>query len=189
MIEKLLNRIARALRKEKIPYMLIGGQAVLFYGHPRLTHDVDVTLGVDVGAYDSIQSVCKEARLKIAVANPADFVRKTRVLPAKDRDSSFRVDFIFSNTPFERQAIQRARSVKIGGTLVKMVSLEDLIIHKLVAGRAVDIEDVRVLMEKRPKPNKIPYIRRWLKQFSVLGTLPADPLETFNRIRGEAGRR
>ena len=28
--------------------MLIGGQAVLLYGEPRLTRDIDITLGVDV---------------------------------------------------------------------------------------------------------------------------------------------
>jgi hypothetical protein len=28
--------------------MIIGGQAVLLYGEPRLTKDIDITLGVNV---------------------------------------------------------------------------------------------------------------------------------------------
>ena len=47
MIEKLIKKIARHLDKDKIPYMIIGGQAVLLYGTPRLTRDIDITLGID----------------------------------------------------------------------------------------------------------------------------------------------
>jgi len=44
MIEKLIKKIAFNLDKAKIPYMIIGGQAVLLYGVPRLTRDIDITL-------------------------------------------------------------------------------------------------------------------------------------------------
>lgn len=44
MFQALLQQIARGLDSRGIPYMLIGGQAVLLYGEPRLTRDVDVTL-------------------------------------------------------------------------------------------------------------------------------------------------
>lgn len=47
MIEELLVTVAQELDKEEIPYMIIGGQAVLVYGIPRLTRDIDITLGLD----------------------------------------------------------------------------------------------------------------------------------------------
>ena len=37
MFETLLARLAGALSAAGIPYMVIGGQAVLLYGAPRLT--------------------------------------------------------------------------------------------------------------------------------------------------------
>jgi hypothetical protein len=40
MFEQLLEAIARGLERLSIPYMLIGGQAVLLYGEPRLTRDI-----------------------------------------------------------------------------------------------------------------------------------------------------
>ena len=55
MIERLLKRLAETLEEAQIPYMIIGGQAVLFYGFPRLTQDVDVTLGVDIDAYAKVK--------------------------------------------------------------------------------------------------------------------------------------
>ena len=41
MFEQLLEAIAQGLERLGIPYMLIGGQAVLLYGEPRLTRDID----------------------------------------------------------------------------------------------------------------------------------------------------
>ncbi len=46
MSQNLLTRLARALDEAHIPYMIIGGQAVLLYGEPRLTRDVDVTVSL-----------------------------------------------------------------------------------------------------------------------------------------------
>ena len=46
MFEELLSRIATALDRAGIRYMIIGGQAVLLYGEPRLTRDIDLTLGI-----------------------------------------------------------------------------------------------------------------------------------------------
>ncbi|MBI2934008.1 MAG: hypothetical protein HYY29_00395 [Chloroflexi bacterium] len=37
MFRQLLARIARSLRAQSISYMVIGGQALLLYGEPRMT--------------------------------------------------------------------------------------------------------------------------------------------------------
>jgi hypothetical protein len=46
MFDSILQRLANALTDSHIPYMVIGGQAVLLYGEPRATKDIDVTLGI-----------------------------------------------------------------------------------------------------------------------------------------------
>jgi hypothetical protein len=46
MFEKILARLGATLDESNLPYMIIGGQAVLLYGEPRLTRDIDITLGV-----------------------------------------------------------------------------------------------------------------------------------------------
>ena len=40
MFERLLKRLARGLGQAGLQYMVIGGQAVLLYGEPRLTKDI-----------------------------------------------------------------------------------------------------------------------------------------------------
>ena len=57
MFEELIVRIAGELRKADLPYMIIGGQAVLLYGSPHMTKDIDVTLWIDVGRLESVLPV------------------------------------------------------------------------------------------------------------------------------------
>ena len=60
MIQKLIKEIAESLDEERIPYMIIGGQAVLIYGRPRLTRDIDITLGIDPDEYALVEKTCKK---------------------------------------------------------------------------------------------------------------------------------
>jgi hypothetical protein len=62
MFEKLLIRITKELDKNSIPYMIIGGQAVLLYGEPRLTKDIDITLGVSVNKLNELLSIINNLR-------------------------------------------------------------------------------------------------------------------------------
>jgi len=164
MLKKLLETLARNLNECKIPYMIIGGQAVLVHGEPRLTKDIDLTLGIAPADWRQIQPIIDSLGLKILVDNPDQFVTDTFVLPTEDPISGFRVDFIFSITPYEQEAIQRATLKKIGKTNVRFASVEDLIIHKIFAGRPRDIEDVKHILLKNPDFDR-EYVLRWLKEF------------------------
>ena len=59
MFEKLIRRVAQRLDDDKIPYMVIGGQAVLVYGRPRPTRDIDTTLGIDTSDFALVEKACK----------------------------------------------------------------------------------------------------------------------------------
>ena len=181
MVETLLKKVSASLNREKIPYMVIGGQAVLVYGSARLTRDIDITLGVDTEAYKTVLALSKKLGLRILPRDAKVFVEETRVLPTEDPVSKFRVDFIFSNTPYERQAIQRARRISLKGSVVRFASLEDLIIHKVFAGRPIDLEDVRVLMLRHRGKVDLRYIRRWLRMFAKL-TEKRNLFKDFNRL-------
>lgn len=172
MLEKLLQRVAAALGREALPYMIIGGQAVLLYGEPRLTKDIDITLGAGLDRLSAVVNAAHGAGLTPLV-NPETFTRETMVLPCSDPESGMRVDFILSFSSFEQIAISRARTVKIGNTELRYASVEDLVIHKLIAGRARDLEDVRGILLKNPAADQA-YIRKWLADFS---DLTGDPYE------------
>lgn len=180
MIEKLLRGIAEALDQAKIPYMIIGGQAVLLYGTPRLTRDVDITLGIDTDRFSSVEKICRKLRLKILPQNPERFAIQTKVLPVVETRTKMRIDFIFSFTPYERQAMKRIKKVRMENYSVKFASPEDVIVHKMFAGRAIDLEDVRNILLKLKSRLDVPYIRKWLSKFEESKNKRL--LSNFNRL-------
>ncbi len=182
MFERLLKKIAIQLKGGAIPYMVIGGQAVLLYGEPRLTRDIDITLGVGTGELSKVKKILRTMGLQILVKNDKEFVAKTMVLPALDRESGIRIDFTFSYSLYERQAIQRAKEIKLGRTSVRFASLEDLVIHKVIAGRARDLEDVRSILLKNPKYDAQD-IEKWLAEFDR--SLGEHFLKVFRTIEKE----
>lgn len=183
MFQKLLARVANELSNLRIPYIVIGGQAVLLYGEPRLTKDIDITLGIGIDGLERIKNVVTKVPLRVLVNNPEDFVQKTMVLPTMDEKSGIRVDFIFSYSEYERHAIERAKSVELEETLVRFASLEDVVIHKIIAGRARDLEDVRTILLKNPAYD-VAYITRWLQEFDQ--ALNENFSESFRGVAADA---
>lgn len=137
---------------------------MLLYGEPRLTRDIDITLGVDINGLGRLLNAIQELSLKPLPADIDGFVRETMVLPTLDENTGIRVDFIFSYTPYETNAIKRANTVAILGQKLAFASPEDLVIHKIFAGRPRDLEDVRIILIKNPDIDNL-YIRKWLKEF------------------------
>ena len=179
MFQDLLKRVAGELSRNAIPYMVIGGQAVLLYGEPRLTKDIDITLGIGIEELQRIKDVVDALDLKYLTPDIDRFVRDTMVLPVSDESSGIRIDFIFSFSPYERQAVERAKEVKLGGAAVRFAALEDVVIHKIVAGRPRDIDDIKIMLLKNPGYDKV-YIRRWLADFDA--SLEEGFLVKFNAL-------
>ena len=161
-----IARIARELTGRQLPFMLIGGQAVLLHGQPRLTEDIDITLGVDPGHLQRLLDVCVALGLDPLPDDVPAFVRDTFVLPARHPDTAMRVDFIFSTTAYEQHAIGRAVLVVLEGVPVPFATAEDLIIHKLFAGRARDIEDAVGVARRQGSALDWAYVERWAREFA-----------------------
>jgi predicted nucleotidyltransferase len=159
-LPQLLATLTRALRDAGLPFMLIGGQAVLLHGRPRLTEDIDITLGAGPERLPDLLAACAASALTPLPADPAAFVAETCVLPARHAATGMRVDCIFSTTAYEREAIGRAELVAVGGERVPVASAEDLLVHKLFAGRPRDLEDAASVVRRKGATLDWEYVRR-----------------------------
>ncbi len=146
MITEVLKIVTECLVKAGIPYMVIGGQAVLQYGRPRFTQDIDITLGLVPSEMQKLLAALPANIFNPLPDNIEDFVHSTWVLPVEHCESKCRIDFIFSITPFEREAILNSREIDVAGVPVRYISPEDLVVQKIIAGRPRDIEDVIGIM-------------------------------------------
>lgn len=97
------------------------------------------------------------------------FVRKTWVLPLEHDETKVRVDVVFSITPFEREAIEKTRQVLIDDVAVKYIAPEHLVIQKIIAGRARDLEDAKGVLEVQGDKIDIAEIEKMMKALAKGG--------------------
>jgi len=151
--------------------MVIGGQALLYYGEPRLTKDIDITVGLGPEEVSRIKDLSDDLRFKILVDSYESFALETNVIPCMDLETKIRIDFIFSYSEYEKLALKRVKKINIGDAEVCFASVEDIIIHKMIAGRARDIEDVKSIIIKNKSIDK-DYIDNLLRQFDIYLSQP-----------------
>jgi predicted nucleotidyltransferase len=184
MLQQLLEKIALALEDRDIRYMVIGGQAVLLYGEPRLTRDIDITLAAGLERWEEVNHLAQSLDWSPLAAK--DFSLKTMVLPCVHKPSGLRLDLIFSHSKFEQQAMERVRRVPVGRAQVRFAAPEDIVVHKIVAGRPRDLEDVRTILAKNRQLD-LNYIRKWLAEFD--SSLQEKYTERFDAVqKGAAGK-
>lgn len=129
-------------------WYLFGAQAVQVWGTPRLTADVDVTASLR-STPERLVSRLRQAGFDLRIRDVNGFVRKTRVLPFVHRRSAIPLDVVLAGPGLEEEFLARARRVAVEGVVVPVISPEDLIVTKALAGRAKDVEDVRGILRER----------------------------------------
>ena len=169
--------VAGFLNSQGVPYFVISGLALQRWGKPRLTRDVDITVLLPSGGLEPFVDAVL-ARFKPRAPDARKFAKEHRVLLVQT-SQGVPVDISLGIPGYEEEAFERAVEVdfpEVGK--LRLIGPEDLIIHKCVAGRPRDLEDVEgVLIRQRLKLD-LKLIRDWLQEFRpVIDT--HDPLEVF----------
>ena len=125
-------------------WYVFGAQAVIAYGVPRLSADVDVTVRLTPEDPERFAADMRSAGFALRV-DDADFVRRTRVMPFVHLATAMPLDVVLAASGLENDFIERARVMELGDTSVPVIDPEDLVIAKVLAGRPKDVEDARNL--------------------------------------------
>lgn len=162
-LEEALVDLASLLDEFAIPYMLIGGLAVSMWGEARATLDVDLTVWVEPEEFEA--AVLRIAGRLRCIAEPVAFARRSRVLPVQTANGT-RADIVFAALPEERNMIARAHPRLIGGHTIKVASVEDLILMKLISERPKDIDDARRLLRRYRSTIDAAYLEPRLRELA-----------------------
>ena len=159
--------IASFLDEQNIPYAIIGGLAVQYWGEARTTRDIDMVVLV---APDRLESFFNAAvrRFKPRLQDAVPFAQTNRVLLISGTDGT-PVDISLGIPGYEEEVIRRAVIVTFPGQhTIRLIGPEDLIIHKCIAGRPRDQEDIERILVRQKLLVDIDYIRQWLSEFAGL---------------------
>jgi hypothetical protein len=143
LLQKTLADAVVFLDREQIPYALIGGLAASLRGEPRVTGDVDLVIQADVDRVLELADQLDGTTFKPLFSDIADVIRRSFILPLRHRATNIKVDLSLGLSGFEQQTIVRATPVEVAGSIVAVATAEDLLILKVLAGRAQDEEDIR----------------------------------------------
>jgi hypothetical protein len=127
-------------------FVLLGGHAVAFHGHPRATKDMDVLIRANASNAERVYRALAAfgAPLEAFQVGPADFATYEGVLqiglPPRRVDILNRADGI----TFDEAIAERA-NFTLEGRTIPVIGRAALIKNKQAAGRAQDIADIEAL--------------------------------------------
>jgi hypothetical protein len=163
-VVELLATLRAALAPIAPRWYLFGAQAALLHGAARLTADVDVTVDAGGHAPTELIAALQRAGFALRVVDAEAFVIRTRVIPLVHTISGIPVDVILAGTGLEELFLQRAQLRDIEGVSVPVASAEDIVVMKVLAGRAKDLDDVRAILNAHPTNLNTALIRDTLRE-------------------------
>jgi hypothetical protein len=144
MLNKDYKDILLTLNEEKVRYILVGAYALAAHGYPRATMDIDIWVKPSLENSEAVLKAIRRFGAPLVNLTQKDLLQDDTVFQIGVAPR--RIDIITgaSGLQFE-DAEKNAVKVKVDGVEINILSLQDLIINKLAAGRPKDIVDADML--------------------------------------------
>jgi len=156
-----------------IEWALFGAVAANRYRREvRLTGDVDLLLADHGGDLAALERSLAGAGWTTRRATPDGSVLRLR------HPRLGAADLVLAETEYQRVALGRARAEDdTTGGVVRYLAPEDVIIHKLIAARPRDLDDIENILDAAPELDES-YLEEWAEAWEVA--------ELWQRLRSEA---
>jgi hypothetical protein len=121
------------------PMAVMGGIALSAWKHIRATQDVHLLVAMSEADAPTVLATLQAAKINPKREPPLVTLGETQFLQLQYEPSGtfllLQVDLLFANSEFSRSALARRNRVTLPELAVDVVSCEDLIIYKILAGR------------------------------------------------------
>lgn len=159
-----IEALVRALNAEQVPFLVVGGLAVVAHGYGRQTLDVDLVVQLSAaalgGAFRALATLGYQPRVPVSAADLSNAdVRRHWIAEKGMRVLNFHSDHhretpvdVFVTEPFDfEEEHRRALLQEIApGAPVRIVRLQTLLRMKQEAGRMQDLADIAELRLANP---------------------------------------
>lgn len=172
-IDDVMLRVADALEKARVPYILVGAYSSNYHGIPRSTEDVDfvVELNTPLTA-DFHQTLGDDFEPEPQMSFETN--TWTQRQEFRVNGTVFKVElFRLSEDPFDQSRFRRRKSVEVEGRRLWFPTAEDVIVMKLRWARDKDKDDVRSVMSVQGDDLDWKYIEEWCVRHGSLKLMNA----------------
>jgi hypothetical protein len=166
-----LSDLITDFNSRRVAYALAGGWAYSALVEPRATTDIDLLIFLEQPSREHLQELVS-ALFDSTVIHPAPIVFQGisiwRIVGIRS-DQEVVVDLLLANSEYLRTALARTRPVPFGALLVPILTLEDLVILKTLAGRLQDRADLEKI-HARQADLRIDwaYVDHWKKSLGLV---------------------
>ncbi len=158
-----LRKIVSFLNENGYEYALAGGLAFSALVEPRATVDIDILISIDESMMeDLIRKVKKKYSNIIVHESPMEFTGiKVWRMAAMNRDKEMIIDLLLVGSEFQKSAIRRSSEITFIDIKLKVISLEDLIILKILSARTQDKADLERVFKTMKNEIDCEYLNYW----------------------------
>jgi hypothetical protein len=139
-----LREFIALLNSHNVEYLIVGGHAVAFHGHPRFTGDIDVFIRASVANARRLLDVLEAFGFGGIGINEADLVEQGRVVSLGQPPNRIDILTSISGIGFESAWESRAEAL-LGDQPVAFLGWADLLKNKEASGRQKDKSDLEKL--------------------------------------------
>ncbi len=147
-IPKDLREFIELLNSKGVRYLIAGGYAVAFHGHPRMTGDIDIFVEMSPENAGKLEKVLAEFGFGGLGLSEKDFLEPRTIVQLGYPPNRIDVLTSLSGVSFEEAWARRA-GVVVDGLPLVFVGRSDLIANKTATGRPKDLADLDALGKTR----------------------------------------
>ena len=135
------SEFLRLLNAYRVSYLIVGGYAVGFHGHPRATADIDIWVPRRADTAQQLMIVLEAFGFDVPQLSTNIFLKPDQVI--RMGVPPVRIELLTSIDGVEFDACYaRAVQTTLGDVGVRMIGLDDLKTNKRAAGRHQDLADL-----------------------------------------------
>jgi len=139
------------LNSKKVKYLLVGGHAVGFHGHPRFTGDMDFLIDASAENARAMAEALNEFGFGALPCTPDELAQAGMVFQIGRPPNRIDILTSISGVQFE-EAWKRRLKAEVDGVSFWVIDKELLVRNKLASGRPHDLDDAAKI-QKRAKPS------------------------------------
>jgi len=144
MLSKDFREFIESLNENSVRYLVVGGYAVAFHGHPRYTSDLDVWVELSPDNADKIIAALKKFGFGSLGLKPEDFLEMDQIVQLGYPPNRIDILTTLIDLKFE-DCYKKKVEVEIQGLRINFIDIENLKKNKRATGRSQDLADAENL--------------------------------------------
>ena len=170
-IEEILKLVCNFMSENHIEYVIVGGMAVLFYGNPRTTLDVDYVVQLSDKDIPVLVKFLQDNGFFADEYDMRAALEDKSHCTVEDKETMFRLDIKGVYNEMDERVLRNKKRTELDNIIIYIASPEDTIANKLLFSREQDLKDALGIYIRQQDNLDMEYLTNICKKIGVYDAL------------------